>query len=184
MTKKLLLIILPLFAFILVACFGGDVEQEVGDILDDLEGTQEIYDEVEVTVEEYEDHNPTSAFENSLREKLDSPMQTYLGYSEVVTRGMDETAEMLGLWNWGYKLESEMTKDDYIALDEVFAEAELDFMVDGDADSFESYFDVWPDQEIETILGSIEVEGNVYMYTLDFSEEENILWIDSLAGTF
>lgn len=182
MNKKILLIILPIFAFILVACFGNDVEDEVSDIWD---GARDTMDEVtEPTTESYSIHNPQAPFEVEMRDKLDVPLQTHVGYDRVVARERDDLDDSLGLWSWGYEISRPMTQDDYIALDDVFADAGLSIMIDGATDNFQEFFETWPDWEMETILGEIEVEGEMRLWTVEFDENEQILWFGSLMGTY
>lgn len=189
MKKKILFTLLPLFSFVFLACFGNDLD-EARDIFD------EVRDEIETETErgqttpsttQYITHVPESEFEVEFRATIDELLQQHVGYSEVVARERDDLDDMLNLWSWGYKLNSPMTEEDYIALDIVLDHENLFYWTEGNDDSidFDMYLNEFggtvEDIEKHGFAGMFEADsGKDYLISFNFDPEEQIFWVGNL----
>lgn len=162
--KKYIYILIPLILVILLVVFlttrenDNDEQTQQGNI-----ETNEVQ-----TDTEYGIHVPQSEFAIGLRDILDEGLQEHIGYSEVLATDAENNN------TWGYRLNSAMTKDDWIALDTVLDHPSLIYATPGNDESitFEmSLVDYSSSiEDVNGFTGVIDIEGTSYYWT---GEERN-----------
>jgi hypothetical protein len=161
--------------FLLTGCMG-----EKEELTTDFEGGEVT---TQTPTEKYIVHVPEHEFEIELREMIDDLLQKHIGYSEVIAEERDEFDEMFDRWSWGYKLNSTMTQEDYLAFDTILDHENISYWAEGydHGVSFEMYFNDF-DKTVEDLntgfSGMFKSSTGIdYLLSFDFDPDENILWV-------